>query len=548
MDLEKVTAKIRPRKHWEAIDLGIALTQKYAKSLYFIWFIITLPIYLVASAVFYDQAFWVILVFWLLLPLWERPLLHFLSRELFGETLSVKQCVKKFFSLAKIQWFASLTWRRPSFTRSLDLPIIQLEGLSGAQRGSRIKVIHSIGSGPAVWLTILFILTEVAFYFSILALAYILLPAPIAESIDVFEWMTVEADSFVMTFILNTISYLTISFITPFYVACGFSIYLNQRTHLEAWDIELEFKRLAQKLKAKNESHTTRLASWACAGILASIFAFTPAGQLKAENDETNDTAPTELTIDKGEGVATALNDLNKTAPAKEDTSPHQVAKTQIKEILNSQEFNETSQESRLVPVNQEEDEDEVTRSQPSRFWFFLGKIISFVIEFALWVFLALLIIFLIIKYRHLITGIKLPEKQKRERPKQLFGLDMQSETLPDRPWEIARGLCEKGELRQGLSLLLRASLIWYIENTGVLIREGDTELECLRKLKPHGNSKQFSYMRELTDRWRSLAYAHVEPEVSRVVDMCQLWPSTIPASEHSPVSVENNKGGEQLG
>ena len=32
----------------------------------------------------------------------------------------------------------------------------------------------------------------------------------------------------------------------PVYVACGFTLYLNRRTALEAWDIELTFRRLRQ--------------------------------------------------------------------------------------------------------------------------------------------------------------------------------------------------------------------------------------------------------------------------------------------------------------
>jgi hypothetical protein len=34
----------------------------------------------------------------------------------------------------------------------------------------------------------------------------------------------------------------------PIYVACGFSLYLNRRTVLEAWDIELVFRQLRKRL------------------------------------------------------------------------------------------------------------------------------------------------------------------------------------------------------------------------------------------------------------------------------------------------------------
>ncbi|MCU7958847.1 MAG: hypothetical protein KZQ58_02400 [gamma proteobacterium symbiont of Bathyaustriella thionipta] len=35
----------------------------------------------------------------------------------------------------------------------------------------------------------------------------------------------------------------------PFYVAAGFSLYLNRRTLLEAWDLELAFRKMSQRIK-----------------------------------------------------------------------------------------------------------------------------------------------------------------------------------------------------------------------------------------------------------------------------------------------------------
>ena len=288
MDLEKVTAKIRPRKQWEAIDLGVALAQRNLISLYKIWFIVTLPVFLIAALALHQYGMWVVVGFWWLLPLWERPLLHFLSRDLFGERLSVKQCVRAFFSLAKIQWFASLTWRRLSFTRSLDLPVIQLEGLKGSVRSNRLKVIHSIGSGAAVWLTFLFFLTEFALMFATIVLAYLLLPAPMTEGLDFFEWINFELESPVTVFSMNFLFYLAMSFVAPFYIACGFSSYLNQRTQLEAWDIELSFKRLAKRLQELNEHASVRLGSLLFGSLLSALLlaASTYAPIASAEQNE----------------------------------------------------------------------------------------------------------------------------------------------------------------------------------------------------------------------------------------------------------------------
>jgi uncharacterized membrane protein len=45
--------------------------------------------------------------------------------------------------------------------------------------------------------------------------------------------------------------FLIISIIEPLYVAAGFALYLNRRTHLEGWDIELIFRRIAAHLSTE---------------------------------------------------------------------------------------------------------------------------------------------------------------------------------------------------------------------------------------------------------------------------------------------------------
>ncbi len=54
----------------------------------------------------------------------------------------------------------------------------------------------------------------------------------------------------------------------PVYVACGFSLYLNRRTVLEAWDLELVFRRLRQRL--------SDVASLFSTGVRADITAIHP--------------------------------------------------------------------------------------------------------------------------------------------------------------------------------------------------------------------------------------------------------------------------------
>jgi hypothetical protein len=39
--------------------------------------------------------------------------------------------------------------------------------------------------------------------------------------------------------------------IEPFYIAANFGLYINRRTQLEAWDIELSFRKMAARLSNK---------------------------------------------------------------------------------------------------------------------------------------------------------------------------------------------------------------------------------------------------------------------------------------------------------
>ncbi len=506
MDLEKVTAKIRPRCGWEAIDLGITLVQKHALVLYKIWFVISFPLFLILTGIFCQSQEWMIFIFWWLKPILERPLLHFLSRELFGERLSAKQCIKAFFSLAKIQWFLSLTLRRFSFTRALDLPLIQLEGLRSHARTKRLRVIHSGDSGSAVWLHIIFSLVETIIYLSILALIFLMIPDVYLENFNLWKWIIADIDSNFTTFIFNFFSYLAISLVAPFYVACGFSLYLNQRTHLEAWDIELAFKRLASRLSERSENIKVRLASWASIGLIILMANIAAPPFLNATEVDA---------VEKFEQSAQQEIDSNNLS--------HTKAKKIIEEIKQGEDFHKIEiEETNQYRSSKDIDEDD---SKFSSGWFVFAKIFAILIEFALWIFLVVLIIFLILKYKHLLVRGVSHKKLLRSRPAKLFGLDLNSQNLPDTPWLVAKQMIENKEYREALSLLYRASLIWYIDNSDAVIKEGYTELECLKQISTQTSLKSQQYMTLLTKNWRGLAYAHQTPKLTELNELCDQWP-----------------------
>jgi hypothetical protein len=505
MDLEKVTARIRPRKGWEALDLGVTMVQNHAKVLYKLWFVISLPVFLLISLMLYQSLPLILLVFWWLKPILERPLLHFLSRELFGESLTVKDCVKAFYSVAKIHWFASLTWRRLSFTRSLDLPLIQLEGLKSSDRAKRLRVIHSGDSASAVWMTIVFAFVEYIFYFSTITLFFLFVPDIYSNDIDLSDWLQFESESNLTSFQINFLYYLAISAVAPFYVACGFALYLNQRTHLEAWDIELSFKRLAEKLKQRSANSIVRLANLAAVSLLMiASTSFIPNNVYAEEAPEEPVSLVEEVT--------------------------HKKAKSVIEKIKKGEDFHqiERIEENRFINTGEAKENSSSTSSSDWSIWFMLARIFAVIVEFAVWLLIAVLLIFLVIRYKHLLIPNSPAKKTVSKRPSKLFGLDLTSESLPDQPWLVAKQLIEAEKYREGLSLLYRASLIWYIDHSEALIKEGYTELECLEQISQCVNQKSKTYIGRLTSYWRSLAYAHETPPTDKMLGLCDQWTSVM--------------------
>lgn len=550
MDLEKVTAEIRPRRGWEAIDLGISLVQKHALVLYKIWFTISFPLFLILSGVFWGSPEWMIIVFWWLKPILERPLLHFLSRELFGEGLSAKQCIKAFFSVAKIQWFLSLTFRRLSFTRSFDLPLIQLEGLKGQARTKRLRVIHSGDSGSAVWLHIIFSLVEIIIYLSMIGLIYLMIPEVYLDNFDLWKWVTADVDSYFVSIIFNFLAYLAISLVAPFYVACGFALYLNQRTHLEAWDIELAFKRLASRLSERSSNIKVRLASWgAIALMILSANLFNPQEVSAAESTKVD------ASVDNVEQVIERKTDDEQSQLEPDwkskldfDHLSHRDVKNLIEEIKKGEDFHQMkTEETNQYRFSDDIDDDESDSSSGiSSGWFVFAKIFAVLMEFVLWIFIAVLIIFLLLKYKHLLVRGVSNKKVPHKRPVKLFGLDLDSESLPDKPWAIAKQMIQNKQYREALSLLYRASLIWYIDNSDAVIKEGYTELECLKQISTQVNRSSQLYMGSLTKSWRGLAYAHQMPELSELNELCDNWPLVMRKKENNEDQAANEKAGGQ--
>lgn len=249
MRLSDASVVIRPRSTWEAMDLGVLLAREHRVLLMSSWALVSLPIFALISLVLWDYPSVAVLVFWWLKPAFERLPLYILSKALFGETPTLKQALRQWPRLLKGQLLASLTWRRFSLSRSFVMPVVQLEGLSGQARQQRLGVLQQRNAGAARWLTLIGIHLETALWIGLMALFYLFLPQQVELDWDWQQLALASSQDWLWLEHLSNAFYALILVLwEPIYVACGFSLYLNRRTVLEAWDLELVFRRLRQRL------------------------------------------------------------------------------------------------------------------------------------------------------------------------------------------------------------------------------------------------------------------------------------------------------------
>lgn len=505
MNLDKLSIAIRPRRDWEAVDLGILMARHWYTLSLKIWLIITAPLFILAAFTPSTISDWTIFVAWLLKPLFERPLLMILSQGVFGDTPSLNTVLKATPKLFSIQILPSITWRRLSGTRSMDLPVIQLEGLKGKERQARLGILHRQDSKPANWLTIIGIHLESFLFFSMMAFIFALIPEQLEFSFFEFDFWASQGGQ-ILTAVLG---YLSMALIAPFYVACGFSLYLNRRIKLEGWDLEIAFKRIVKR---------RRLNQYAAAILLIAAGFFALAPQPALAEDENN-----------------ILQEQLESAPTAEDQqelTEREFFRQEMVQIVSEPPFRNT----KTIKVKKEEEPKDLSDIN----FGFLGDIIAALarflnasaafLEIILWVAVAILIVFVASKFKRWQQFFAERGFFQRDefKPKTLFGMEVTEESLPQDVSAAAMDFWQKGDHRAALALLYRASLTRLLIN-GLPLKDGNTEQECLRLVATEAQQHEIpstviNYFTQLTKFWRQLAYGHIQPPADQAQQLCKNW------------------------
>ncbi|MDD2814674.1 MAG: DUF4129 domain-containing protein [Thiotrichaceae bacterium] len=495
MQIERLAVVVRPRNPWEAMDLGVRMVQQWAKPLYRVWLLVFFLIILLSVAATWGSIAFTPWLIWWLKPLYDRVLLYFLSHAVFGEYPSVGQTFRALPSLwLNFPSLNALLFGRFDSTRSFTLPVTQLEGLRGKARRERLSVLKRKVASPAQTLTTIGIHLEGVIYLSGFALLYFMLPQHSMEQQWLFSWLGVP-ESDLMNAVSLGLYCIAVAILEPFYVACGFALYLNRRTQLEAWDIELDFRRLSKRLQQ------------AGFGILVLCVL----------------------------GV-TSFSLLPQSLHAAE-IKPQQTAdqiKVEINHIMQHPEFSrhETISEWREKSVESDKTADNIDQGEYSAEWLkhwlrmqtwrdMLGSFAE-VIRLLLW--LILLGVFLYFVPRWLLARIpKL--KTSTAAPEELSVFFFDEEGKIDFPKDIPQQVWARwnaGQHRPALSLLYRGALYHLQQEQGLAISRSMTEAECLSLVKKLPDL--YSYLSQIVSIWQRFAYAHQSPQGDDVEQLCAAW------------------------
>jgi len=265
MQLERIAVALRPRTSREAMDLGIALLRVHAGVVWRAWFAFSFPCFVLVQGLAWLAGLpWLgLLVSWWLLPLFDRVPLYVLSHAVFEQAPGWRATLR---GQARWPWgptLAALSWRRIDSNRVLRLPLDMLEGLPARQRAARWRVLRKPLVGTAsglAWTCLLFVLATFA---SVWLLALLCVPDELLSASLNALLPASPAARDAWWCVAGLVGYLALSAIEPIHVAAGFALYLNRRTQLEAWDIDLAFQRLRARLLAT----ATAVAVTLCVGM-----------------------------------------------------------------------------------------------------------------------------------------------------------------------------------------------------------------------------------------------------------------------------------------
>lgn len=537
MQLDQIAIKLRPRSGFEAVDLGFRLAMRWWRSAFLAWWLPVLPLAIALHLGFAHNPIIAVLILWWLKPLFDRFVLYSLSRRVFGQPTSAADLLGAWRQIISPGLLYALTLARLDPARSYNLPVSILERQSGAPARRRRALLGRRFYGTAFGLTLVCINLELILQVGLGATVGLFLTPggdplddsgpPLAAELISGQWWGIEDSIYYL---------LAIGLIEPLYVAAGFSLYLNRRVLLEGWDVELAIKRLAARLAAPLAAVLLIGASTLLPFDQARAHDYgdcLPNGELyfgqahhqgEASDDDTQaDAAEIDAEAEdwdpRDDYDPAYLQRLEQRCAAMAGGPQDSAARKAIVKVFDDPIFGERVTEERWVWRDSDEDEErDLSDSAPLAG---LGQLLASIWQVLAWLILAGIVLMLI-RYiaRSWNPGTR-PESDAGAAPAELFGLQMDPDSLPEQISQTAREWIAEGKLREALALLYRASLSELVHRHDLRLNRGATEGDVLTRTRGRVSAAASDYLGGLIARWVDLAYAEHAPQTDALLALC---------------------------
>lgn len=491
MRIEALTVALRPRTAWEAVELGMALVRRHAGAIWAPWLILTLPVLVLVNLLAWSiDAIWLAaLVMWWLKPLFDRIALYVLAHAVFGDVPGTRRTL-----LAQRHWGlrwmpAYLTWRRLGPVRSLYLPVDLLEGGQGEEARHRRRALGAPVCGVGVLLTAVCMHFEVVLSFGILALAMLFIPGEYLAESARWAWSALTQQPVWLQLAGNAVAWLATTLIEPFFVGAGFGLYLNRRTEIEGWDIEIVLRRLRTRI---GKAATPLLLAVALLGI---------AGPGRAQ--EAEPVAKKEHTA-RNRSRTPTLPEVFGT-PLADDRS--------LRGAVKRAYADPTVSPKRKVVRWQPRDKAKPAKRPDSSILQWLAAAVAAIGEYGLWLLFGALALALLLTSPRWMRWLRESTARDELQPDEIRTSPVAGpDALPDDLPSAIRRLWHAGRERDALALMYRGSVEAMAARAQVVLVPGATEAECLRASRKLPLADDREAFAQAVRTWQYAAYAHGLP------------------------------------
>ncbi|XKR63112.1 DUF4129 domain-containing protein [Isoptericola jiangsuensis] len=522
MRIDHLDVALRARSGWEAMELGTALARRHARAVWGSWLLASAPLFVLFNALAWwlDGFAWASLAMWWCKPLFERAPLYVLSRGIFGETVGARAALAAQRHWGGTGFWGYLGWRRFSLLRSLCLPVNLLEGNAPAQRGPRRRAVAAGAAGPAILLALICLGFELVLVLGAIAAVFMFIPLELLPDSWRAAWAMISVETPPWAdLLLNLLSWLAAALIGPFYVGAGFGLYLNRRTQMEAWDVEIALRRLRERLLP---------AASTLALLLCLALPLAPAHAQDADADTAHQVADearaagqTDADEDDGEDDGEEANAANDPANAAAgifgeqpvDTAGFRQAVNRayedplqrpVRQVTEWKPIDDTTAEKKAEKKDTRDDKAGQKHGERNRGL----KLLARVAEWGLWALLGVVVLVLLLTARLWWPWLR---GAGRRTPKDAPRVQEEAVELPVvLPPDVATQaglLWDQGRPRQALALLYRASVRTLVERTGNALPPGATEAQCLRASRRMPQQADRDLFARIVRMWQYAAY-----------------------------------------